>query len=74
MSHAGERGFQPTAKGSMVPPSFATGPTVPDRAQRRLAAILAIDMVGYSRRMEVDETGTIARMHQHRDANSSTLR
>ena len=41
---------------------------MPDRAQRRLAAILAIDMVGYSRRMEVDETGTIARMRQHREA------
>ena len=51
----------------MVPPSIATGPTVPDRAQRRLAAILAIDMVGYSRRMEVDETGTIARLRQHRE-------
>ena len=41
---------------------------MPDRAQRKLAAILAIDMVGYSRRMEVDETGTIARMRQHREA------
>ncbi len=32
-----------------------------DRVQRRLAAIFAADMVGYSRLMEADETGTIAR-------------
>ena len=30
--------------------------------QRRLAAILAADMVGYSRLMEADETGTLARL------------
>ena len=34
--------------------------------QRRLAAILAADMVGYSRLMEVDETGTLARLKTHR--------
>ena len=34
--------------------------------QRRLAAILAIDMVGYSRLMETDERGTIAREKAHR--------
>ena len=33
---------------------------------RRLAAILAADMVGYSRLMEADENGTIARQRQHR--------
>jgi adenylate cyclase len=27
--------------------------------ERRLAAVLAADMVGYSRLMEVDETGTL---------------
>ncbi len=32
-----------------------------ERIQRRLAAILAADMVGYSRLMEADEKGTIAR-------------
>ena len=31
-----------------------------ERAQRRLAAILAADVVGYSRLMEQDETGTLA--------------
>jgi adenylate cyclase len=34
--------------------------------ERRLAAILATDMVGYSRLMEVDETGTLARLKTHR--------
>ena len=37
-----------------------------DRVQRRLAAILAADMVGYSRLMEGDETGTISRQKAHR--------
>ncbi|MET0599172.1 MAG: adenylate/guanylate cyclase domain-containing protein [Mesorhizobium sp.] len=32
------------------------------RAQRRLAAILAADVVGYSRLMESDETGTLERL------------
>ena len=31
-----------------------------ERAHRRLAAILAADVVGYSRLMEQDETGTLA--------------
>ena len=30
--------------------------------ERRLAAILAADVVGYSRLMEIDETGTLARL------------
>ena len=34
--------------------------------ERRLAAILAADMVGYSRLMECDETGTLARLKTHR--------
>jgi adenylate cyclase len=29
-----------------------------DRVQRRLAAVLAADVAGYSRLMEEDETGT----------------
>ena len=33
---------------------------------RRLAAILAADMVGYSRLMGADEAGTIARLKAHR--------
>ena len=33
-----------------------------ERVQRRLAAILAADIVGYSRLMEADEAGTLARI------------
>jgi adenylate cyclase len=33
-----------------------------ERVQRRLAAILAMDMVGYSRQMGADEAGTLARL------------
>jgi adenylate cyclase len=32
------------------------------RENRRLAAVMAVDMVGYSRLMEADETGTLARL------------
>ena len=35
-------------------------------AERRLAAVLAADMVGYSRLMEADEAGTLARLKTHR--------
>ncbi len=38
----------------------------PDREERKLAAILAADMVGYSRLMEADETGTLAALKTHR--------
>ena len=34
---------------------------------RRLAAILVADMVGYSRLMEVDESGTITQQRTHRE-------
>lgn len=37
------------------------------RVIRRLAAVLAIDMVGYSRHMEADEIGTITRQRAHRE-------
>src|SRR5437660_1711488 len=33
-----------------------------DRAERRLAAILAADVAGYSRLIEADEDGTLARL------------
>ncbi len=35
-------------------------------AERRLAAIVAIDVAGYSRLMGVDEQGTLARLKEHR--------
>jgi adenylate cyclase len=34
--------------------------------RRKLAAILAADIVGYSRLMGVDEAGTLARLKEHR--------
>ena len=36
------------------------------RAERRLSAILAGDVAGYSRLMGVDEEGTLARLNAHR--------
>src|SRR5215813_12070286 len=38
----------------------------PQQRERRLAAILAADMVGYCRLMELDEKGTLARLRTHR--------
>jgi class 3 adenylate cyclase len=38
------------------------------RADRRLAAILAADVVGYSRLIERDEAGTLERLKEHRKA------
>jgi len=35
--------------------------------ERRLAAILAADVVGYSRLMEIDEAGTLATLNAHRE-------
>jgi adenylate cyclase len=37
-----------------------------ERTQRRLAAILAADVVGYSRLMQADEAGTLARLKSRR--------
>src|SRR5262247_283893 len=39
-----------------------------ERAQRRLAAILATDVVGYSRLMEQDEAGTLGALADRRKA------
>jgi adenylate cyclase len=36
------------------------------RVERHLAAILAADVVGYSRTMGTDEVGTLARLRTHR--------
>ena len=38
-----------------------------DQPNRRLAAILAADVVGYSRMMGADEAGTLAALKQHRE-------
>ena len=37
-----------------------------ERVDRRLAAILAADVAGYSRLMGADEEGTLARLKAHR--------
>ncbi|WFU49510.1 adenylate/guanylate cyclase domain-containing protein [Sinorhizobium terangae] len=37
-----------------------------ERAQRRLAAIMAADVVGYSRLVELDESGTLATLKERR--------
>jgi TolB-like protein/class 3 adenylate cyclase/Tfp pilus assembly protein PilF len=47
-------------------PGTLIGETQLAREQRRLAAILAADVVGYSRLMGRDETGTLARLKTHR--------
>lgn len=41
-------------------------PMVEERVERRLAAILAADVVGYSRLMEADEERTLSVLRQHR--------
>ena len=38
----------------------------PDRVERRLAAILAADVVGYSQLMGIDEAGTARTLREHR--------
>jgi len=50
----------------MEPQGSETSAMEPRGGERRLAAILAADMVGYSRLMEADETGTLARLRTHR--------
>jgi adenylate cyclase len=37
-----------------------------ENKEHKLAAVLAADMVGYSRLMEIDEVGTLARLKTHR--------
>ena len=37
-----------------------------DRVERRLAAIMSADVVGYTRLMRADEEGTLARYRAHR--------
>jgi adenylate cyclase len=39
---------------------------MPDETQRRLAAIVVADVVGYSRLMGADESGTLAALRKHR--------
>src|SRR5215469_1601668 len=56
------------------PPEFGLGfthwargfPVPVERVERKLAAILAADVAGYSRLMGVDEAGTLAQLKAHR--------
>ena len=41
---------------------------------RRIAAILAADMVGFSRLVELDEANVIARQKQHMDESAPRRR
>ena len=43
-------------------------------AERRLAAIVAVDVAGYSRLMGADEQGTLAAMTAHRDATAPLVK
>jgi adenylate cyclase len=45
---------------------LGTPPIAEERIQRRLAAILAADIVGYSRLMKADEAGALARVKASR--------
>jgi class 3 adenylate cyclase len=47
-------------------PRWGGGEIPMAREQRRLAAIIAADVVGYSRLMGRDEGGTLARLKAHR--------
>src|SRR5882724_9183035 len=46
---------------------------VVDRVQRRMAAILAADVVGYSRLMGEDEEATLATLKSHREVIDSLI-
>jgi len=45
----------------------------PERVQRRLTAILAADVAGFSRLMGLDEAGTASTLHEHRAAVDPTV-
>ena len=60
-------GLSRSSKGSMLPPEPGEiRAMVEARVQRRLAAILAADVAGYSRLMGVDEEGTLAALKELR--------
>ena len=50
----------------MIAPIAPGEPVEKKSIQRRLAAILAADVVGYSRLMGVDEVGTLTSLKAHR--------
>jgi len=48
-------------------------PQQPNRVERRLAAIVAADVVGYSRLMGLDEVGTARTLREHRKATDALV-
>jgi hypothetical protein len=50
----------------IILPGASSGEVLVTREKRRLAAIVAADVVGYSRLMGRDESGTLARLKTHR--------
>src|SRR6266508_3894574 len=51
-----------------LPSASGVEPLASERVERRLTAILAADVAGYSRLMGVDEEGTLAQLKAHRRA------
>ncbi len=51
-----------------IPGTGSTGTDRPENVERKLAAILAADVVGYSRLMGLDEEGTLEQLKEHRRA------
>lgn len=49
-------------------------PTNPEPLQRKLAALLSADVVGYSRLVAQDELATLKTLNAHRDAMSGLIR
>ena len=45
---------------------FGSAALAAQRVERKLAAILAVDIAGYSRLIRADEEGTLARLKTHR--------
>jgi hypothetical protein len=57
----------PSKLGGFTIPQQKTGEVPVVREQRKLAAIVAADVVGYSRLMGRDESGTLARLQNTRE-------
>jgi adenylate cyclase len=55
-------------RGKLPPTNPGGQPLVTERVERRLTAILAADVAGYSRLMGADEEGTLAQLKAHRRA------
>src|SRR5882672_10030509 len=64
----GERPWRSNADRAMVSFGNQRGHLALEPVQRRLTAILAADVAGYSRLMGLDEAGTARTLHEHRAA------